>query len=272
MHHHALALVFLFGVLGAEAQTNVTARPTPASDPTAVSLAQKSMAALTGGTPIFDITLTGNVISNLDSDNDAGTGTFTAKGVAESRVDLMLSAGTRTEIRDSQAGPSKGQWISGNHNPKPMISRNCTTDAAWFFPALTSLHGSPNRLLRYVGQETRNGVAVQHIRSYKFDPTLPQTVQTRHEALTAVDFYLDSSTLLPAALSFSVHPDDGSDIDLPTVVEFSDYQSIKGIAVPMTIRRYLQGNLLLEISVSNVTFNRGLADTNFAIHPAQGGE
>jgi hypothetical protein len=269
MHRHAIAVVYL--LLSASGAVAQTSRP-PASNPMAVSLARQSIAALTGGATIADVTLTGNVTSSLTSDNDTGTGTFSAQGTAESRVDLTLSTGTWTEIRDSQTGPPKGQWASANQNPHPMSPRNCTTDPVWFFPALTSLGGRPNQLFKYIGQEIRNGTAVQHIRSYRSDPKLPQAVKLRYEALTGVDFYLDTSTMLPVALSFSVHPDDGSDIDLPTVVEFSNYQNINGISVPMRIRKYMQGNLLLDISVSNVTLNSGLANASFAIQPPQAGQ
>lgn len=243
-----------------------------ASDPQAVSLAKQSVAVLTDGVAISDVTLTGEVTSTVGSESEHGTGTFIAKGTGESRIDLILPSGTRTEISDLQTGSLKGQWRHGDENARDVASRNCATDAVWFFPALTSLIGRADRKLKYIGQETRNGIAVQHIRSYKFDGTLPQTVQSRYEAFTAVDFYLDTDTLVPVALSFSVHPDDGSDVDLPADVEFSNYQKIRGISVPMKISKYIQGNLLLDFSVSTVAFNSGMSNATFAIQSAQAGK
>ena len=90
----AVAFVFLFFAVGVLAQTK------PSTDPFAVSLAQKSVAALSGGAAVSDVTLNANVISILGSDTETGTGTFEAKGTTESRVDLMLTSAVRTDVRN----------------------------------------------------------------------------------------------------------------------------------------------------------------------------
>ena len=260
MHRLAVAVLVLFAV-NALAQS-------PASDPQALALAQKSLAALTGGAKIGDVTLTGSVELN---GTDTGSGVLKALGTEESRVDLTLSTGTVTEVRDAQTGPSRGQWTSQGQNAKAISSQNCQTDAVWFFPALTSLAGQGNRRLKYVGQEIHNDVTVEHVRSYLLDARLPKTVVSRVAALTAVDFYLDATTLLPVALSFNVHPDDDNNVDLITEVQFSNYQNINGAMVPMRIQKYLQGNLLLDFTVSNVAFNTGLGFAEFAVSASQAG-
>jgi hypothetical protein len=91
------------------------------------------------------------------------------------------------------------------------------------------------------------------------------------ETLTAVDFYLDAATLLPIALSFNVHPNDDNNVDLLTEIQFSNYQNINGVMVPMKIQKYLQGNLLLDFTVSNVALNTDLSMTDFAVSAAQAG-
>lgn len=50
-----------------------------ASDSLAISLAQKSTLALTGGVQVSDATLNANVTSILGSDSETGTGTFQVK-------------------------------------------------------------------------------------------------------------------------------------------------------------------------------------------------
>ncbi len=76
MRRLVMVLCFVFTALPVLTQT---ATPTTASDPVAVSLAQKSIAALTGGLSIADVTLTANVVSTLGSANDPGTAMFEAK-------------------------------------------------------------------------------------------------------------------------------------------------------------------------------------------------
>src|SRR6202035_2542274 len=92
-----VALAFLIFVFTdhALAQTQTT------SDPQALAYAAQSIAALTGGTQINDVTLTGSVIWTAGSDTESGTATLQALGATESRLDLMLTGGTRSEVRDS---------------------------------------------------------------------------------------------------------------------------------------------------------------------------
>jgi len=90
-----LVLVFLFSIPS-------VAQTPPTSDPAAVSLAQKSVVALTGGASISDVTLNANVTSAWGSGTETGTATFRAGGTSKSRVDLDLSGGvTRSDIRNT---------------------------------------------------------------------------------------------------------------------------------------------------------------------------
>ena len=147
----------------------IVAQSQPASDPQALSYASRAMAALTGGNSISDITLTGNVTYSAGVD-DYGSATLMAIGTSESRTDLSLSSGTRTEIRDAQTGTSLGKWISQNGASGMFARHNCLTDAVWFFPALTSLNIGGNIVMSNVGPEMFHGQKVQHIRSYVYQP------------------------------------------------------------------------------------------------------
>jgi hypothetical protein len=154
----------------------------PASDPTAVTYAAQAIAALTGGTAVSDITLNGTVMWN-GTGADTGTATLRALGTAESRMDLALTSGIRTEIRDAQTGAPLGEWTNPNTVTGKFASQNCWTDAVWFFPVLGSLAAGPNVVLSYVGQETRNGNTVQHIQSYVYQSVVlpgpnPQQLST----------------------------------------------------------------------------------------------
>lgn len=239
----------------------VLAQTQPPSDPQAVTLAAQSIAALTGGVTITDITLTGTGTWN---GTDSGPATMQALGVGESRIDLALSGGTRSEIRDSQTGSALGQWIAPNNTSGAFAMQNCWTDAVWFFPALSSLAAGPNVVLVYVGQESRNGTAVQHIQSYQF--LAGQFPSPTPQQLSTIDFYLDASTSLPVAVTFNVHPDNDASTNLPVEIDFSNYQNIGGALVPLHIQRYLQGNPLMDLVVSNATFNTGLTLSAFTIN------
>jgi len=234
----------------------------PASNPQALAFAAQSIAALTAGNAISDVTLTGNVVLNAGA--DSGTATLRALGTGESRIDLVLSVGTRTEIRDAQTGAPQGKWVNPNNASGSFAPQNCQTDAVWFYPALGSLAAGGNVVLSYIGQETRNGRTVQHLRSYVYQSV--QSPPPTPQQLSAMDFYLDAITLLPVATTFNVHPDNNATTNLLTEVDFSNYQLVGRLAVPMHIQRYQQGNLMVDVTVSAAEFNTGLPLSIFAVY------
>ncbi len=233
------------------------------SDLFAVSLAQKSVAALTGGLPVGDVTLNASVISILGSDNETGTGTFTAKGLSESRVGLNLSGGTRSEVRNRANGGPAGAWARNGGASTPFDVHNTLTDAAWFFPALSSLTqtANPNVVFKYIGQEQHSGVNTQHIQIFQAPPAGIASVQR----LSTTEVYLDAATLLPVAMAFKVHPDKDMNTDIPAEILFANYRAVNGIQVPFHFQRMLNGGVILDVTVTSAALNTGLQDSSFIL-------
>jgi hypothetical protein len=234
----------------------------PGSDPQAVSFASKAIATLTGGKHIQDITLTGSATWAPNGD-ETGTATLKALGIGESRVDLALPGGTRTEIRDASAGYAQGEWVNQDGTSGIAATHNLMTDAVWFFPPLTSLAGNSSIVLTYIGQETFDDHSVQHLRSCvsTSGSQLPAALQQ----FSTMDFYLDSASLLPYAIVFNQHPDDNQLVNIPIKVVFSNYQTIAGIQVPMHIQRYMNGAQILDATLTSAQFNTGLIMADFAV-------
>jgi len=253
-----LSLIAVLPVVLAFSTLSVAANQPP-NDPQALAFVAKSSAFLTGGTPISDVVLTGNVARTLGSDTDTGTATFLAKGETESRVDLDLGGSKRSDVRNSSNGAPRGTWSIDGGKSVPYALHNCLTNNSWFFPALSSLSAlDPNTVFSYVGLEKRGNFSVQHIRSYQYG-AIPSA------QLSTMDFYLDAATLLPIAITFNVHPDVDANINIPAEVDFSNYQLVNGLAVPLHVQQYLQGGLFLDAVFTNVVVNSGLPDSDFII-------
>lgn len=236
------------------------AQRTQTSDPLAVKLAEHSVAAVIGKSRITDVTLTGSATL---SKQEVGDFRLLASGPGESRFEFVSSSGTTTVVRDAQTGVSVGDWNApGNRNGRFAL-HNCLTDSAWFFPALGSLAPAPTVTLTYIGKELRNGTEVQHLHSSPRPATSAHI--TSAEILGDMDFYLDATTLLPIASTFNTHPDDDASTNLLVEIDFSQYQQIDGVLVPMHIQRYQQGYLMLELFVTGTSFNSGLPLKMFAI-------
>jgi hypothetical protein len=233
----------------------------PLSDPQAIALATQAIAALTNGTTISDVTLTGNATWIAGSASDNGSVTLMAKGTGQSRMDLKLSGGSRSEIRATTgSGVGLGQWMDAKGSFHDFAFHNCLTDAAWFFPALSSLAQGPNVVLSYVGQENRHGVSVQHIHSYVYSSS------PLNEQLSAMDFYLESNSLLLVAITFNVHPDNDQATNIPVEIYFSSYQTMNGVVAPAHIQKFLDRQLILDMAISAATINSGLANSEFQLN------
>jgi hypothetical protein len=232
----------------------------------AVALASKSLAALSGGATVSDVTLTGNATWIAGSDRETGPATFYAKGNGTSRVDLNLSGGDRNELRVNVGGVPHGKWKKHGAKAADAAQHNAWTDAVWFFPALSSLTqvSNPNYVFSYVGQEQRNGMTVQHLH---VSQALPSDVKniSRVPQMSAMDFYLDPASLLPLSVTFNVHPDKDMNTNIPVEIRFADYRTINGVRVPYHIQRLLNGGLALDIVVANAVINSGLSATQFTL-------
>jgi hypothetical protein len=256
-----LAVLFLT-FAPAPSQTAATA---PASDPQAIALATKALAALTGTVQINDVTLTGTATRTAGSDIETGTITLKALGTTNSRMDFAGSNGSRSEIRTNASGFPQGTWVGPNGAPHAMAGHNCITDAVWFFPAFSILSqaSSTKVVATYVGEETRSGESVQHLRltqptSATVDPNGLLT------SLTIEDVYLDATSFLPVAVLFNTHPDNDAGTNIAVEIDFSDYQSTTGGQAPMQVRELLNNSLFLNITIQSATLNSGLTLSTFS--------
>jgi len=238
--------------------THAVGQNPPASDPFAVSLAQQSVAALTGGATISDVTLNGNVTSILGADYETGTGTFKAKGTSESRVDLSLGSGTRSDVRNVTNSAPAGAWAKNGRNSTPYADHNCWTDSAWFFPALSSLTqtANPSFVFSYIGQEQHGGLNTQHIQVNQLGP---------FQSVSTMDFYLDPASYLPLAVAFNAHPDNDMNKNIPTEILFANYQTVSGFQVPFNVQRMFNGGVVLDVTITTAVFNTGLPDSLFTL-------
>ncbi|MGO9086771.1 MAG: hypothetical protein ACLQBK_16215 [Candidatus Sulfotelmatobacter sp.] len=233
-----------------------------ASDPAALSLAQQSVAALTRGASVSDVSLTGSVTFVLGSDTANGTGTLKAKGMSESRVDLSLSnSETRADVRNAASGTPAGAWEKNGGAVTAYANHNCWTDAAWFFPALSSLNqtANPAFTFKYMGQEQHGGVNTQHVQVIQ-----PSSVPLLQH-LSTIDFYLDPTSALPLAIAFQVHPDLDASKDIAAEVRFASYQPVSGVLIPFQIQRMMSGGVVLNVAVTSAVLNSGLPDSIFSL-------
>lgn len=240
----------------------------PIRDATAVTLGAESLQALTGGTSITDISFQGTATYAAGSDIETGTVTLLASGNLASRMNLSLANGQRTEIRNG----AQGDWIGPDGVEHSMATHNCWPDADWFYPGLSfqALNSDPGLGMSYIGLETKNGLAVQHIRLFRVVPSSSGVPQPTVLALSTEDVYLDASSYLPLFLDFNIHPDNAFNRDFSVEVAFSSYQNMSGIMLPLRVQKYLNGGLILDLTIASASVNSGLPGSDFAVTDTTG--
>jgi len=233
---------------------------------TAVTL-QAALAALSPNIAISDVTLTGTVRRVAGSDDESGTATLKALSTGAARADLSLSSGPSSEIQNLSAAAPAGNWSGPDGVAHPIAFHNLLAEPAWFFPTFAiSRRLSTSYVVTDLGSETHNGRQVEHISVSQNPPyPFPATSGPSFQHLTQLDFYLDSVTFLPDAITYNIHSDNNALLDIPVEINFSDYRSVSGVQIPFHIQKFLNNSLFLDFQVQNVAINSGLSASGFTV-------
>ncbi|MGC1616334.1 MAG: hypothetical protein WA736_16745 [Candidatus Acidiferrum sp.] len=255
-------VLFLVLLIFAKPATAQQANP---SAPQATVLLQRALAALTGGHPLTDVTLSGTAERIAGSDDESGTVVIKALAGAGTRVDLTLPSGPRTELRNTDSVSSVGSWSGPDGIAHSIPSHNLMTDGG-LFPAFTlaSFVASQNAVLLYVGPETKNGKAVFHISASLQFTEFPADLTPLMQHLTQTDIFLDANTYLPVAIAFNIHADDNARLDIPVEIDFSNYQTVSSVQVPFHVQKLINNTLALDFQFQNVIVNSGLTVSSFS--------
>jgi hypothetical protein len=243
------------------------AQQTAATTPQAAQVLLQALRATAGTASISDVTLTGTARRVAGSEDETGTAVLKALSTGEARADFSFPSGPRSEVFANSAQGPVGSWAGPDGTSGAMSLHYILVDSAWFAPALmlTKLSSTQNVILSYVGSETRNGAAVQHLIVSKQFTGIPPRVSADFQRLSQMEVYLNSSTLLPLSISFSTHPDNNAGRDLLVEVKFEGYQPVNGVQVPFHIQKYLNGALILDLQFQKADLNTGLSPGSFNV-------
>jgi len=63
---------------------------------------------------------------------------------------------------------------------------------------------------------------------------------------------------MPVSYVFNLHPDNNALQDIPAEIQYSNYQTVRGIQVPFHIQKFVNGSLALDFQVQSVSLNTGI--------------
>jgi hypothetical protein len=254
-------ILILNSPLLSSAQQATTTAPIQAS-----TLLQSALSALSGGQTLTDVALTGAANSIAGSYNETGKATLKSVVGGGSSLNLSLPSGQHNEIVNTSQTPPVGSWTGPDGNVHEMAFHNLLVGPFWFFPvfALTTSSTAQGAVVSYVGAETRNGEPTLHLTITQSLPFAAPPNIPSYAHLTQLDFFLDSTTLLPAALDFNIHPDNDETLDIPVEIRFTSYTTVNGAQIPFHIQKFINNTLSLDLQIQSATLNSGISVSSFA--------
>jgi hypothetical protein len=246
------------------------------------SILQQSLAAMTGGATISDVTLTGTVTVNNGSASESGAITLVATAAGQAQSTLALPSGTRLNTENYAANPRASSLTGPNGTTQTPPEDLMGPHPAWFCPALLIGAIAPQTYVAsYVGPLTLNGSAVQHV-SFWPQASNAQTssfVTAGQQVLTGPgpslplqtgqeELFVDSSSMLPQELIIRMqgyrsdsNSTDPSHFTIPVLVDehiqFSEYRQVQGRMVAFHIQVSFGPIPLMDIQLSSVSINTG---------------
>jgi len=125
---------------------------------------------------------------------------------------------------------------------------------AWFFPGLTLLSSSSDASLP---AWTPSSYVVDSLGDHlRFQFVFPNSNGTQEDPLLSspFDLVLAPDTHLPLYALFKAHADNpGINADIPVQIAFSNYRSISGVMIPFHIQRFVNGSLVLDLTVTSAS-------------------
>jgi len=182
-------------------------------------------------------------------------------GADKARWEMDLLEGTQTRVIDGGGG-----WVGSFRGQAPLPLSLVSGGTAEFLPvlALANWLASANVKMGSVTQEEIDGVSLLRIPIRRgYEGAAPDDFKKAFEQVTRCELYLDPINFVPVRLRYYEHPGDWRR-DVPVDLVYSNYQSVSGATMPMTVSRFLGGRKASEIQFKTISLNAAIADSEFA--------
>jgi hypothetical protein len=254
------SLVFLSSHFAAAQQPSSPPSPqAPQRDTQAIAILQQSVATMASIAPT-DSTASGTVTIVEGSTTQSGSIQILTRGTSQTAETLTLPDGKREVVYSN--GDAKEINGSGSANPplELIVSDQCPD---FPLPLLLSALNNSDESFRYIGQETLNGVAVQHVQIWNSFASKRRLQKLAPFSLK--DIWIDIQSGTPLKIAYSRRAGGGAVPAIPIEVTFSNYTKVNGVLYPFQINKSMTGTPWQTITIQSVSFNTGLTATQFQV-------
>lgn len=252
------ALSFLTALLTFFSQSSLPQSATAVQrDPQAIQLLANALnLSLSAQAPQISDAVIQGTLSNPDTP-DQGVGTFVAKARGFDISVEIMAANDATSYKVLRGiGTSV---VQGVKRPIPWhATAGLTLD---LIPALArwTEFTDAGTSVRFLGQSEMNGKTCQLV---EVEAPYDSDYRKRNE-LGKLRVFIDQGSGLVYAIQYKASPFNFSSEQILIETRYSDYQSVEGILVPMTVEKLSDGQPARTFHITSVQFNMGLADSEF---------
>lgn len=210
---------------------------------------------------VQDFTETGTVTYNF-TNPVTGSVTVKSRGLHQLKIEADLPTGRRTTIVNGEGGSLK----EADGRNWPIYRQNAAGLGSLTLPYLPLIGAEKDASVSiiYGGLITHNGASAYDVRLQRVY-TKQQDPSGNRGVREARDFYIDSKTFLVSAVSDRIHFGMGpKDEGVLHEMLYTNYQTENGIATPLTITETIRGVDSFTMNFSQVSFNSGLSNDEFA--------
>lgn len=223
------------------------------------------MSAMTSGgmalTAYQDASATGTlVIHRSATASDTYPVVLKSKGTKLFRQDIQKPSGTTSYVLDYPV-----TCVNVPQGNRHGIYQNAVSRRVDNIPALSLLaeYADTDKQVQYAGLDTVNGAPAAVVAISFQPPVLPQSTDSL--SVTQHMYWIDQSTGYVVKVRYKQFGENGPLYAFVAEDYFSDYRNIGGLMVPFASKTYLDGVLDHELTLSSVTLNTGLLDSDFAL-------
>jgi hypothetical protein len=232
-------------------------------DPSAVSVLTQVLNTAGGASAVRavqDYTATGDITYYWAGEDVLGSATLRGKGVSAFRLDANLPSGTRSWCVLN--GEGKLMEADGKITSIPV--HNALRLGVLSFPLrrIAALVIDPSISIYDRGSVQ---MGARQFRQIRFEQPVPSAADPDGSVgrLGTFDVFIDPASNLIVGLHDQTHPTRSMNVDIPHALYFSDYRAVNGVLMPFLISEWMGGQRIWSVQLASMTFNTGLADSDF---------
>jgi len=232
-------------------------------DPQAVIVLNRAITAaggLSALSAVQDLRASGTIAFNWSDENVSGDVTIKSRGTEQIRLETNLPDGARIWI------VSNGRRVKKDADGITIIPyRDPSSFANVPFPFAHLLDAMQDASLSisFVGIENRNGADVNHVRIGTVDASISNAIDVAPNP-QSFDVFVDTKTSRIQSVMTVASARDSLAVLCHREIWYSDYRPLNGVSIPFSIAELIDGQQTFSLQLSQVSFNTGLSDSDFA--------